>query len=53
MERQEVAIVEIRIPFLSLVTLLLKLAVAAIPIFVISYVLIVYILFALNNLHFR
>jgi len=53
MERHEVAIVEIRIPFLSLVTLLLKLAVAAVPIFVISYMFVVYTLFALNNLHLR
>lgn len=50
MDKREVAIVDIRIPFLSLVMLLLKLAVAAIPAFIIFFVLASYITFAINNL---
>lgn len=50
MDKREVAIVDVRIPFLSLVMLLLKLAVAAIPAFIIFFVLASYISFAINNL---
>ncbi len=49
MDKQEVSVVEIRIPFLSLVALLVKLAIAAIPAFIIFFVLANYISFALNN----
>lgn len=50
MDRQEIAIVDIRIPFLSLVTVLIKLAIAAIPAFIIFFVLASYIGFVLNSL---
>ena len=50
MERQEIAIVDIRIPFLSLLMLMVKLALVAVPIFTITWILIGYVLFALNNL---
>jgi ABC-type multidrug transport system permease subunit len=50
MDKQEVAIVEIRIPFLSLLTLFLKIAVAAVPALIVFIVLASYISFAINNL---
>ncbi|MFC4309991.1 hypothetical protein ACFPN2_12950 [Steroidobacter flavus] len=39
MDRQEVVVVDVRIPFWSLVWLMVKVALAAIPAFIILYVL--------------
>jgi len=47
--KQEVAIVDIRVPFLSLVTLFLKLAIAALPAYIVFFVLAQYIVFFLNH----
>ena len=48
MDRQEVVVVDIDIPFWSMVTLMVKWAIAAIPAFIILYVW-VFILFGLAN----
>lgn len=48
MDRQEVVVVDIRIPFLSMVWLMVKLGLAAIPAFIILYVL-AFLLFTLPN----
>ena len=48
MDRQEVVVVDIKIPFWSMVILMVKWAVAAIPAFIILFVL-VFVLFGLPN----
>jgi hypothetical protein len=48
MDRQEVVVVDINIPFWSMVTLMVKWAFAAIPAFIILYVW-AFILFGLVN----
>jgi hypothetical protein len=48
MDRQEVVIIDINIPFRSMVMLIVKLAIAAIPAFFILYVL-AFVLFGLPN----
>jgi hypothetical protein len=48
MDRQEVVVVDVKIPFGSMVILLLKWALAAIPAFLILYVL-GFVLFGLPN----
>jgi hypothetical protein len=47
--KQEVTIVDVRVPFLSLVTFFLKLAIAVLPAFIIFFVLANYIVFFLNH----
>ena len=47
--KHEVAIVDIRVPFLSLLTFFLKLALAALPAFIVFFVLANYIVFFLNR----
>ena len=47
--KQEVAVVDIRVPFLSLVTLFLKLAIAALPAYIVFFLLAQYIVFFLNH----
>lgn len=47
--KQEVAIVDVRVPFLSLVSFFLKLAVAALPAFIVFLVFANYIVYFLNH----
>ena len=49
MDRQEIVVVDIRIPFWSMVWLMVKWALAAIPAIVILYVL-AFLLFVLPNI---
>lgn len=48
MDKQEVVVVDIKIPFWSMVILIVKWAVAAIPAFIILY-LVAFVLFGLPN----
>ena len=48
MDRQEVVVVDIKIPFWSMVVLIMKWVLAAIPAFIILYV-IAFLLFGLPN----
>jgi hypothetical protein len=48
MDKQEVVVVEIKIPFWSMVILIVKWAVAAIPAFIILYLL-AFVFFGLPN----
>lgn len=49
MDKQAVVIVDIKIPFSSMVVMSLKWAVAIIPAFIVFFVLANYLMFALNN----
>ena len=52
MDRQEVVVVDIKIPFWSMVVLIMKWVLAAIPAFIILYV-IAFLLFGLPNFFSR